>query len=45
MTLYDDLPAAVTRALADPGSTWLAPGQVLGPTAAEVARRYAEVLP
>ncbi len=44
LTVYDDLPAALRRAVADPASTWLAPGTPLGPSTAEVARRYAEVL-
>lgn len=44
LTVYDDLPAALRRAVADPSSTWLAPGTPLGPSTADVARRYAEVL-
>ena len=44
LTVYDDLPSALRRAVADPASTWLAPGTPLGPSTAEVARRYAEVL-
>ncbi|MEO7746382.1 MAG: hypothetical protein ABIV05_09175, partial [Actinomycetota bacterium] len=44
LTVYDDLPAALRRAVADPASTWLAPGTPIGPSTAEVARRYAEVL-
>jgi len=44
LTLYDDLPTALRAALADPGSTWLDPHTVLGPSTTEVARRYREVL-
>ena len=44
LTVYDDLPVALRRAVADPSSTWLAPGTRLGPSTVEVARRYAEVL-
>lgn len=44
LTVYDDLLPALRRALADPASTWLSPGTRVGPSTAEVARRYAEVL-
>ena len=44
LTLYDDLPVALRRALAEPSSTWLVPGTPLGPGVAEVAGRYREVL-
>ena len=44
LTVYDDLPTALRQAVADPASTWLAPGTALGPSTTEVARRYAQVL-
>lgn len=42
LTLVDanDLPGALTRAAADPPSTWLAPGVSLAPGLAEVATAY-----
>lgn len=36
----DDLPDAIAAALADPGSTWLAPGTQLSPSPAEVAAAH-----
>lgn len=40
----DDLPAAIARALADPSSTWLEPSVTIGPSTAEAAQTYADVL-
>ncbi len=47
LTLYDpdrpgDLRAAIERARADPGSTWLTPGTPAGPSVAATAAAYAE---
>lgn len=44
LLLYDDLALAARRALEDPESTWLDPAVQLGPSLAEVAAAYAEVL-
>lgn len=44
VTPADDLHAAVVAALADPGSTRLAPGVVVGPSWAEAAAAHVEVL-
>ncbi len=40
LTLYDDLPAAIAAARADPASTWLAPGTSTRPAPADAAAAY-----
>lgn len=44
LTPADDLTAAVARALAEPASTWLAPGVEVGPSWAEAAAAHVAVL-
>lgn len=41
--LYDDLGAALRRALADPAATWLAPGTPTGPDLAATLAAYRAV--